>query len=127
MLISRELVLKFMKYSLVGCISTVVYFLCVFIMVEFFEKDPLLASAISFIIMTIISFMLNKKYTFVSDFSHSRLMRFFIVAFIGFILNFIIMFIIVKVLSLHYTIGELVTTLIIPLINFTLNNYWTFK
>ncbi|WP_077212050.1 GtrA family protein [Bacillus dakarensis] len=116
-----------MKYSLVGCISTVVYFLCVFIMVEFFEEDPLLASAISFIIMTIISFMLNKKYTFVSDFSHSRLMRFFIAAFIGFILNFIIMFIIVKVLSLHYTIGELVTTLIIPLINFTLNNYWTFK
>jgi len=37
------------------------------------------------------------------------------------------MFFIIKGLSLHYFFGELVTTLVIPVINFLLNNYWTFN
>lgn len=37
------------------------------------------------------------------------------------------MYLIVKVFDLHYYLGELVTTLIIPVINFILNNYWTFR
>lgn len=127
MLLRKELFLKFMKYSFVGCISTLIYFLSVFVLVEFFDKDPLLGSAISFIIMTYISFLLNKKFTFESDFSHKKLLRFLIVSTVGFILNFLIMFTMVNVLSFHYSIGELVTILVIPLINFTLNNYWTFK
>ena len=77
--------------------------------------------------MTLISFFLNKAFTFGSDFSHQKLLRFLIVSAIGFILNFSIMFLIVNVLSFHYSIGELVTILVIPIINFLLNNYWTFK
>lgn len=127
MLLRKELFLKFMKYSFVGCISTLIYFLSVFVLVELFDKDPLSGSAISFIIMTYISFLLNKKFTFESDFSHKKLLRFLIVSTVGFILNFLIMFTMVNVLSFHYSIGELVTILVIPLINFTLNNYWTFK
>jgi putative flippase GtrA len=37
------------------------------------------------------------------------------------------MYLVVTILSLHYSIGEIVTTLVIPIINFILNNYWTFK
>ncbi|MEQ2527385.1 GtrA family protein [Bacillaceae bacterium CLA-AA-H227] len=123
----KELSLKFVKYSLVGCISTLIYFLSVFIFVEIFDNEPVSASAISFIIMTVISFLLNKRFTFGSDFSYDTLLRFLAVSAIGFTLNFGIMYLIVNVFSLHYVIGELVTTLVIPIINFILNNYWTFK
>ncbi|WP_313958737.1 GtrA family protein [Bacillus sp. X1(2014)] len=78
-------------------------------------------------IMSFISFLLNKKYTFGSDFSYNQLLRFLVVSVIGFTLNFVIMYLVVNVLSLHYSIGELITTLLIPIINFILNNYWTFK
>jgi putative flippase GtrA len=127
MLLSKDLFFKFMKYSFVGCLSTIVYFISVFVFVELFNEDPLIGSAIAFVIMTINSFLLNRKYTFDSDFSKQKLIRFLIVSAIGFILNFLIMFIIVHVLSFHYSIGEFITILVIPLINFTLNNYWTFK
>ncbi|PAE38018.1 GtrA family protein [Neobacillus sp. YX16] len=127
MLVSKELFLKFIKYSVVGCISVLIYFLSVFILVELFDKDPIFASTFSFIIMTYISFLLNKKFTFGSDFSYNQLLRFLVVSAIGFILNFGIMYLVVNILSLHYVIGELITTLIIPIINFILNNYWTFK
>jgi putative flippase GtrA len=127
MLVSKELFLKFIKYSIVGCISVLIYFLSVFVLVEHFDKDPIFASTLSFIIMTYISFLLNKKYTFGSHFSYNQLLRFLVVSAIGFTLNFGIMYLVVNILSLHYVIGELITTLIIPIINFILNNYWTFK
>jgi putative flippase GtrA len=127
MLVSKELLHKFIKYSVVGCISVLIYFLSVFVLVELFDKDPIFGSTLSFIIMTFISFLLNKKYTFGSDYSYNQLLRFLVVSAIGFTLNFGIMYLVVNVLSLHYSIGELLTTLIIPIINFILNNYWTFK
>ncbi|RTR29110.1 GtrA family protein [Robertmurraya yapensis] len=123
----KELSIKFVKYSLVGCISTLIYFLSVFIFVEIFDKNPVFSSAVAFVIMTVISFFLNKRFTFGSDFSYDKLLRFLAVSAIGFTLNFGIMYLIVNVFSLHYVIGELVTTLVIPVINFILNNYWTFK
>jgi putative flippase GtrA len=127
MLLSKNLLLKFMRYSVVGCICTLIYFLTVFILVEFYNKEPVNSSAISFVIMTVFSFLLNMKYTFGGDYSFKKLFRFFIVSFIGFMLNYGIMYSVVELLSLHYSIGELVTILVIPLVNFTLNNYWTFN
>ncbi|WP_338449488.1 GtrA family protein [Niallia oryzisoli] len=127
MVINKELSFKFMKYSFVGCISTLIYFISVFVLVEWFIYDPLYASALSFIFMTLISYLLNRKFTFGSTLSTKTLLRFLVVSLIGFIINFIIMYLIVKVFDLHYYLGELVTTLIIPVINFILNNYWTFR
>jgi putative flippase GtrA len=127
MLVSRELLHKFMKYSVVGCVSILIYFLSVFVLVELLEKNPLFGTAVSFVIMSYFSFILNRKFTFGSDFSYDKLLRFLAVSAIGFTLNFLIMYLVVNVLSLHYVIGEVVTTLVIPVINFILNNYWTFS
>lgn len=127
MLVTKVLFQKFIKYSLVGCISILIYYLSVFVLVELLGKDPLFGTAVSFVIMSYFSFLLNRKFTFGSDFSYNKLLRFLAVSAIGFTLNFLIMYLVVNVLSLHYSIGELVTTLVIPIINFILNNYWTFK
>jgi putative flippase GtrA len=123
----KDLFNKFLKYSFVGCICTIIYFISVFFLVELLSQNPLMGSAIAFIIMTCFSFVLNKKFTFGGHFSQQKLIRFFIVATIGFILNYFIIFSIVNILSLHYAIGEFITILVIPLVNFTLNNYWTFR
>lgn len=127
MLLSKELFHKFIKYGVVGCVSILIYYLCVFVLVELLGKNPLVGTAISFVIMSYFSFLLNRKFTFGSDFSYNKLLRFLAVSAIGFTLNFLIMYFVVNVLSLHYSIGEIVTTLVIPIINFILNNYWTFK
>jgi putative flippase GtrA len=127
MFVSKELFHKFIKYSVVGCISILIYYLTVFVLVELLGKNPLFGTAVSFIIMSYFSFLLNRKFTFGSDFSYQKLLRFLAVSAIGFTLNFLIMYFVVNVLSLHYSIGEVVTTLIIPIINFILNNYWTFS
>jgi putative flippase GtrA len=126
MLSSQNTTIKFMKYSLVGVVCTTIYFLSMFVCVERLNIEPVSASTLSFIIMTIFSYILNKKYTFGGTYSHTQFVKFVIVASIGFVLNVAIMYTIVSILELHYIIGELVTVLIIPVINFLLNNYWTF-
>lgn len=127
MLLRNEIVLKFVKYSLVGCISTAIYFLSVFVFVEQFHYDPVLGSAIAFLIMTIVSFFLNVRYTFGSSVTYQKLWRFFMVSAVGFTLNCFLMFFITHILAFHYLVGELVTILVIPAVNFLLNNYWTFQ
>lgn len=127
MLLNKDILMKFITYSFVGFICTLIYFISVFIFVELFDKDPVYGSTMAFIIMTVFSFLLNKKYTFGGEFTFNKLFRFIIVSLMGFILNFGIMYTVCEVLSFHYSIGELVTILVIPLVNFTLNNYWTFK
>ncbi|WP_425609210.1 GtrA family protein [Ureibacillus aquaedulcis] len=127
MLIRKGLFLKFMKYSFVGCISTLIYFLSVFLFIEAIHMDPVMGSAVAFIIMTIVSFFLNVKYTFDSIITRQKAIRFMTVSAIGFLLNFILMFVIVRIFDFHYFVGELVTISIIPIVNFILNNYWTFQ
>ncbi|WP_175639081.1 GtrA family protein [Metabacillus schmidteae] len=127
MLVEKLPIIKFIKYSFVGIFCTGIYFLCMFLLVEIWQGNPVISAMISFVIMTIASFFLNKKYTFGGAYSHHELLRFSIVAIIGFFLNLGIMFLIVSVFDFHYLIGELVTIFVIPFVNFCLNYYWTFK
>ena len=127
MLLTKELTLKFLKYSFVGIISTFIYFLCVFLLVELGNYEPVLGSAIAFIIMTILSFFLNVRYTFGSRIDRQKVWRFSVVSLVGFLLNFTLIYLVVHILHLHYIIGEFVTILVIPTVNFLLNNYWTFQ
>ena len=127
MLLKKILFVKFLKYSFVGCICTLIYFLTVFVFIEGLHMDPVFGSALSFILMTIASFFLNVKYTFGSIITGQKAFRFMTVSTIGFILNFLLMFIIVHIFDLHYFVGEVVTIMVIPAVNFLLNNYWTFQ
>lgn len=127
MLVEKWPVIKFIKYSLVGILCTGIYFLCMFLLVELSGANPVFSAMIAFVIMTICSFYLNKRFTFGGTYSHQKLLRFTIVAIIVFCMNVGIMFTVVSLLNFHYLIGELVTILVIPFVNFYLNHYWTFK
>lgn len=127
MLLQRDLVARFIKYSFVGCMSVGIYFLFVYILIERYQWDPVVGSAAAFIIMTIFSFILNVRFTFQSSFTQQKLWRFLCVSFIGFVLNFMLIFGTVHMLAFHYLIGEVITILVIPLVNFLLNYYWTFQ
>ncbi|KAB7672610.1 GtrA family protein [Bacillus sp. B1-b2] len=127
MFLRQEFIVKFFKYSFVGIITTAIYFLCVFLIVELGRFEPVLGSAIAFVVMTVFSFILNVRFTFGSNIDRQKVWRFSVVALIGFLLNILLLYLVVHILHLHYLIGEVVTILVIPTVNFLLNNYWTFQ
>lgn len=117
----------FAKYCTVGLVTTCIYFLSMFIWVEQFHVEPVQSSVLSFIIMTVCSFYLNVIYTFGGELTKQKFVRFSLVACIGFLLNFSLMYLVIEVLHFHYFVGEVVTTLIIPTVNFLLNHFWALR
>jgi len=120
---------KVISYSFVGIIGTLIHFSTLVILVEAFKIDPLLSSGIGFILTVILSFVLNMKYTFkIKNRKKAHLfIKYLTTSIIGLMLNNCIMYYFVRILSLHYSIGQAVVVICIPIINFLINNYWTFK
>jgi putative flippase GtrA len=116
------------KYFVVGILGTATHLSLLYLAVEFFAFSPLLGTSVAFIWVVIQSYFLNRNWTFQSDKKHtSTLPRYLIVSGIGFMTNFLLMFFMLEVLGLWYMFAQILTALVVPLMNFLLNKYWTFS
>lgn len=126
--ISTINIIQFIRFGLVGIFATLCHMGTLIILVEIFKYQPILASTIGFILAVILSYILNYHYTFMSRGSHILIFsRYLIVCIMGLAINSSIMFLTVKILKWWYIIGQIPTLIIVPITNFTLNKYWTFK
>jgi len=105
-----------------------VHFATTIALVEIGRLDPVIASVIGFVAALLISFVLNRQWTFASRAAvTTSLARYLAVSGFGFLLNVAIMAAVTKWLGLSYLIGLALVVLIIPAVNFTLNARWTFR
>lgn len=119
---------KMFKYGLVGVLGAFIHFGVLVLLVEKFQVVPVLSSSIGFVIVVVISYVLNKYWTFqTKNKSFSEFTKYMIVSCSGLVMNIVIMYFSVDVFHLDYIIGQLIVTFIIPLSNYTLNHLWTFK
>jgi putative flippase GtrA len=128
-IINKKTFNKLFFYGLVGLLGTAIHFSTLVLLVEIFGLGPTFSSSIGFILTVIISFFLNKNYTFKvpGESSSTMLFKYILVSWSGFILNSLIMYLTVQVMSVNYMIGQAVVIVVLPITNFLLNNYWTFK
>lgn len=116
------------KYIVVGILGTATHLALLYLTVEFFLFSPLIGSSTAFIFVVIQSYILNRNWTFQSEKSHtSTLPRYLIVSGVGFLSNFLLMYFMVNVLGIWYMTAQILTALVIPIMNFLLNRYWTFS
>ena len=121
-------ILQFIRFGLVGIIATLCHMGTLIILVEIFKYIPLLASTIGFILAVLVSYILNYRFTFMVSGSHAMFFpRYLIVCITGLTINTSIMYVTVNVLNWWYIIGQISTLAIVPVTNFTLNKFWTFK
>ena len=87
-----------------------------------------IANAAGYATGTLVSFFLNRNYTFkVKDKILKRLATFFGVAFVGYIFSVILLYILVSILTLDEILSKIITLFFILAIQFTLNKKITFK
>ncbi len=116
------------KYLVVGGLGTVTHLSLLYIAVEFFGVPPLLGSCTAFIWVVIQSYFLHRNWTFRSDREHSSaLPRYLVVSGIGFAGNLAIMFVMFNILGAWYMLAQASAAIVIPILNFILNKYWTFS
>ncbi len=119
---------KFAKYAIVGFIATLIYMGMLVTLVEVIGMDPVVSSVISFIFILIGSYFGNRYWTFKSGRGHLySLSRYLVVSLSGLSLNTGIMYLTVNILGWWYLLGQLIAIFVVPLSNFFLNFYWSFR
>ena len=123
------LVLKqFVKFLGVGSVSAVGHYGVLIGLVSGLGFDPVMSSATGAVVGALINYALNYRFTFQSSQQHTKTVwRFAVIAVLGLGLNTFFMWLGVTVLSLHYLLAQILTTLLVIFWSFTGNRWWTFR
>ena len=118
-----------LRYAVVGIIGTLTHVSLVVLLVELANISPTLSTALGFIVVLIISYFLNRFWTFEKQNDRHLIdfIKYTLVSLFGLGLNVGIIFTTVEVLHWWYVYGLALVTLVIPVCNFLLNKYWVFK
>lgn len=117
-----------LKYGVVGVLGTLVHIGLLAFMVETFDLNPIAGSIIGFVGALLSSYFLNYYWTFSSTDAHlSSFLRYFLVSLTGLGLNTILMYGTVSILGWWYIYGQLTVVLVVPVTNYALNRFWTFR
>lgn len=127
-LITRDLILKFLKFGLVGFSGVFVDFTTTFIFKEWFKVQRFVSNAIGFTIAATSNYYLNRIWTFESH--NPRVMvefgQFFLISMIGLGINTLIIWILDRKFQFNFYVAKLVAIGVVTIWNFIANSYITF-
>ncbi len=118
----------FLKYCVVGISGTLVDVGSLYIFIEYFELQLLVATTLAFLLAVANNFIFNKIWTFKNKSKNYRklFIKFLLVSTVGLILTNASMYTLVEVVGIWYIYSKLITSGIVLTWNFLGNKYWTF-
>jgi putative flippase GtrA len=125
---ARVPVARAVRYGLAGLVATAVYFGVVAVLVERMGVRPVPAAAIGTVVVTVLSYVVNRAWVFHTNRGHvSAFARFVAATVLSMGINTGLMFLAVGVLGWSYVSGLVLATLVVPPTNFAINNLWSFR
>lgn len=116
------------RYVVVGLLGTLTHYCGLAFFVEIAHLDPVISSIIAFIFTLLLSYFLNHYWTFQSNLWHSQtLPKYILVSIMGLLINIAIMYLTAHLLRWDYQIGFAFAVIVVPISNFLLNKYWSFR
>ena len=121
-------VIRFIKFSMVGVINTLVNWIIFFIL-NALGMYYILANIIAYILGTVNSYLWNTLWVFKykDKASTETTIKFIILNLIGLGLNTGILYVLVDLCNLNKFIGLVTTTAIVMIINYIVNKLWVFS
>ena len=115
------------SYASVGVVATLAHYAVLLALVEGAGWRPVPATLHGYVVGGVVSYLLNRRHTFVSDRSHADAgWRFALVAFAGFCVTFAIMRLFVDLWGAPYLPAQVATTVLVMFMTFAINKAWTF-
>lgn len=115
------------SYASVGVVATLAHYAVLLTLVEGAGWRPVPATLHGYVVGGVVSYLLNRRHTFVSDRSHANAgWRFALVAFAGFCVTFAIMRLFVDICGAPYLPAQVATTVLVMFMTFAINKAWTF-
>lgn len=119
---------QFLRYGLVGVAAAIGHYGTLVGLVESGATGAVAASLAGFVVGGVISYLLNRRFTFESDRSHAGAVpRFTAIAVAAFLLTGALMWAFTSWTSIHYLLAQLITTGIVLVWTFFANRFWTFR
>ncbi len=119
--------MQFATFVGVGLTAAAGHFSTLAFLVEYHWADPVLGSLAGFLVGSVISYCLNRRFTFESTRTHAgALPRFAAVAGVAFVLNGVLMDILTHRIGLYYLFAQVITTGLVLIWTFTAYRLWAF-
>lgn len=118
---------QFVAFFGVGLVAAIVHYGLLYLMVEAFFYDPVSASLAGYVVGGVVSYGLNRAFTYEAQRGHLAAgWRFGVVAAIGFVLTWLLMGLFHTRWSWHYLLAQLATTGIVLVWSFLAHKFWSF-
>jgi putative flippase GtrA len=120
-------VTQFVVFACAGAIATGVHFTILAALVHAGLLTPVPASCVGALGGALVSYALNRRYTFRSRAQHHvALPRFLVLAAVAFVLNAAVLALVLRVLPVHYLVAQALTTGCVMLFTFSGGRLWVF-
>lgn len=120
---------KLGRYLLSGGTAAATDLILLFVLTDIFGFWYILSSAIAFIIAFIVSFVLQKFFTFQDhdmDGVHGQALLYFIVAAMNLVVNTLLIYTLVHYVGLHYLLSQVLTSIVIAIESFIIYRMFIF-
>ena len=118
---------RFFIYACVGAVGTAVQYAFLVGAVSTHSLAPVPATTIGSILGALVNYVLNARLTFRVRQGTNSAMRFAAISLVGIVVNALLMKLLNGVLGWNYLFSQVLATLAILLLTYTLNRLWTFR
>ncbi|MEK7158097.1 MAG: GtrA family protein [Patescibacteria group bacterium] len=123
---------QFIKFSMVGVVNTTTDFFVYFSLTrlwDFWLEQYLVAALVAFVTANIVSFVLNRRWTFRDEHAriHLQYSKFFLISLVGLTLTLFLMYVAVDRLGVWDVVAKPIIVFVVSLWNFGANKFWTFS
>jgi putative flippase GtrA len=123
----RHLARQFIAFFGVGMAAAAVHYTLLVGLVEIYFYDPVSATLAGYVAGGLVSYVLNRLYTYEAERGHlDAAWRFAVVAAIGFAATGLLMALLTRWLGWHYLASQILTTGIVLVWSFAAHKYWSF-
>lgn len=124
-----ELLLKFIKFGVVGILGMVIDFGVTWLFKEKISINQYIANSLGFVTAATSNYILNRKWTFDSHVKNIpvEFLSFLTVSVIGLLLNNLIIFLLTEKLGVKFYLAKLIAIGIVVVWNFFANYLFTFR
>ncbi|WP_312976156.1 GtrA family protein [Stutzerimonas nitrititolerans] len=122
----RSLAGRLLRFGMTGVLVTLVHALIVVVCVENGLVGPAPANGAAFAGATLLSYLINTRWSFARPLHGQTLVRFVLVSLVGLCLAVLIASV-AEQAALDYLLGIAAVAMVVPAMTFCMHNFWTYR
>ena len=122
----QSILKRTIRFGATGLFVTGLHVVIATLLIHYADQNSSISNGVAFYIATVVSYLMHTKWSFSSELQSKNLLRFVTVSAVGLALSLAIP-LIVKSLGFNSTVGTVAVVVMLPVTNFFLHNFWTYR